>query len=96
MNTDGIKETWDDVIAHNEQQLADFEQRVAQSRYSELKLWKIDQLFTIRKDIPGAPGLWELWTPQDTYVRSTLDEVLRLAEPTYPEIYSWLPEFNDR
>jgi hypothetical protein len=91
-----IEGTWEEVLRKKEREVQDFERRIEQSRYKELKLWKDDQLFTVRKGIPGGPDRWDIWTPRDTYFGASADEVLQQAEQFYPEIYSWLSEFNDR
>lgn len=89
-------ETWDDVIARNEQQLRDFELRVVRSKYRELKLWKGMSSFMIGKGTAASTERWYFYTPLGEHYGDSADEVLRQAEQHYPEIYSWLPEFNDR
>ena len=93
---DDIKGTWEEVIQRNEQELRDFEARVLASRYKELHLWKDGQLFSIRKGNGLDSGQWDIWTPEKTYFGKSADEVLQQAAQPYPEIYSWMAEFNDR
>lgn len=89
--------TWNEVIARNEQELRDLEERVVASRYKELRIWKHDALFTIRKGIPMAPTKWGIWTPKDTYFGNSPQEVLEQAAlHGYADIFEWSHEWNDR
>lgn len=93
--TDEIKGTWEEVIQRNEQEQRDFELRVVRSQYRELHLWKDEHVFAIGKGTAASTERWYIHMPVGFQYGDSLEEVLRVAEEVYPEIRSWLPEFNE-